>query len=279
VERNLDAEPLRVTGRDVDVAKRLRDVVGHGVAGLRCRRARRRGGEARHQPRRRARAQVVSRQLAGRQRDDFRAAIRLARSLERVDGERIALWGYSLGGGNVQALLIDEPEIAAVAVCVAPVVSGLRSLLHMGGPRHVLRLAAAGLRDGARALRGAEPWRVPATGPPGSRGLLNSPDSLPGFEAMTPADSSWRNALCARAALAPPYRLERKIRRIACPILYCIAEDDDVNPPELGKRAAERAPGGELKLYPGGHYDPFQGETLDRMAYDQIGFLRRALAG
>jgi len=217
--------------------------------------------------------------LAGRQRDDFRAAIRLARSLERVDGERIALWGYSLGGGNVQALLIDEPEIAAVAVCVAPVVSGLRSLLHMGGPRHVLRLAAAGLRDGARALRGAEPWRVPATGPPGSRGLLNSPDSLPGFEAMTPADSSWRNALCARAALAPPYRLERKIRRIACPILYCIAEDDDVNPPELGKRAAERAPGGELKLYPGGHYDPFQGETLDRMAYDQIGFLRRALAG
>jgi len=217
--------------------------------------------------------------LVGRQREDFRAAIRLARSLEGVDGERIALWGYSLGGGNVQALLIDEPGIAAAAVCVAPVVSGLRSLLHMGGPGHVLRLAAAGLRDGARALRGAEPWRVPATGPPGSRGLLNSPDSLPGFKAMTPADSSWRNALCARAALAPPYRLERKIRRIACPILYCIAEDDDVNPPELGKRAAERAPGGELKLYPGGHYDPFHGETLDRMASDQIGFLRRALAG
>jgi pimeloyl-ACP methyl ester carboxylesterase len=153
----------------------------------------------------------------------------------------------------------------------------MRSLLHMGGPRHVARLALAGLRDGLRALRGAEPWRVPATGPPGSRGLLNSPDSQPGFEAVTPPGSSWRNELCARAALAPPYRLERKTRRIACPILYCITEDDDVNPPELGKRAAESAPRGELKLYPGGHFDPFLGATFDQMAADQTSFLRRTL--
>lgn len=212
--------------------------------------------------------------LASRQRDDFRAAIRFARSLEGVDPARIALWGYSLGGGHVQSLLLGEPGVAA-AVCVAPVVDGTRSLLHMGGPRHVARLAAAGLRDGTRALRGAEPWRVPATGPPGSRGLLNSPDSLPGFKAITPPDSTWRNAICARAALAPPYRLERKTHRIETPILYCLTEDDDVNPPDLGKRAAKRAPHGELELYPGGHYDPFQGNTFNRMASDQTSFLRR----
>lgn len=215
--------------------------------------------------------------LAGRQRDDWRAAIRLARSLDGVDPARIALWGYSLGGGHVQSLLLDEPAIAA-AVCVAPVVDGLRSLLHMGGIPHVARLAVAGLRDGVRALRGADPWRVPATGPPGFRGLLCSPDSQPGFESITPPGSTWRNGLCARAALAPPYRLERKTRRIAQPVLYCIATEDDVNPPQLGRRAAESAPRGELQLYPGGHFDPLQGDTLERMAADQLEFLRRTLA-
>lgn len=215
--------------------------------------------------------------LAGRQRDDWRAAIRCARALDAVDPGRIALWGYSLGGGHVQSLTLTEPGIGA-AICVAPVVDGLRSLLHIGGARHALRLAGAGLRDGARALRGAAPYRVAATGPPGSLGLLTSPDSQPGFEAMTSAESSWRNALCARAALAPPYRLARKTRDIACPVLYCLTEDDDVNPPELGRRAAEAAPRGELRLYPGGHYDPFQGETRERMIADQLEFLRRSLA-
>jgi pimeloyl-ACP methyl ester carboxylesterase len=215
--------------------------------------------------------------LAGRQRDDWRAAVRCARSLDAVDPGRIVLWGYSLGGGHVQSLALTEPGIAA-AVCVAPVVDGLRSLLHIGGVRHVLRLAGAGLRDSARALRGAEPFRIAATGPPGSLGLLTSPDSQPGFKAMTTADSSWRNALCARAALAPPYRLVRKTRGIACPILYCVTEDDDVNPPALGKRAVGPAPRGELRLYPGGHYDPFQGKTFERMVADQLDFLHRRTA-
>lgn len=214
--------------------------------------------------------------LAGRQRDDWRAAVRLARGLHGVDPGRIALWGYSLGGAHVQALALSEPGIAA-AICVAPVVSGIRSLLHMGGVRHVARLARAGARDGLRALRGAEPFRVAATGPPGSLSLLNSPDARPGFDAMTAPGSTWRNELCARAALAPPYRLQRKARRIPCPILYCIVEDDDVNPPTLGRRAAESAPLGELRLYPGGHFDPFLGEIHERMAADQTEFLGRAL--
>lgn len=213
---------------------------------------------------------------AARQREDWRAAIAFARAQGDVDGDRIALWGFSLGGGNVQSLLLSEPRIAA-AICVAPVVDGVRSLLHIGGAAHVARLGLAGARDGLRALRGAEPYRVAAAGPPGSLAALNSPDSLPGFEAVTAPGSSWRNELCARVALAPPYRLARKAHNIACPILYCLTEDDDINPPELGKRAASRAPRGELRLYPGGHFDPFLGETHERMVADQVEFLDRVL--
>ena len=213
---------------------------------------------------------------AARQREDWRAAIELARSSGGVDADRIALWGFSLGGGNVQCLAIGEPRIAA-AICVAPVVDGVRSLLHVGGPAHLARLSLAGARDGLRALRGAEPYRIAATGPPGSLAALNSPGSAPGFESVTSTGSSWQNELCARAALAPPYRLARKTHRIACPILYCLTEGDDVNPPDLGRRAAERAPRGELRLYPGGHFDPFLGETFELMAADQVEFLERVL--
>ncbi len=207
-----------------------------------------------------------------RQRQDLRAGLAFARARPEVDATRTALWGYSLGGGNVQAVALEEPALAA-AICVAPVISGMRSLLHIGGPGHVGRLMGAGLRDVLRALRGAEPYRIQAAGPPGSLAALNSPDSVPGFAALTTQDSTWSNEICARVALAPPYNLARKVRRIPCPTLYCLTEQDDINPPELGRLAAERVPRGELRLYPGGHFDPFLGENLDRMAADQVEFL------
>jgi pimeloyl-ACP methyl ester carboxylesterase len=207
-----------------------------------------------------------------RQRQDLRAGLAFARARPEVDATRTALWGYSLGGGNVQAVALEEPALSA-AICVAPVISGMRSLLHIGGPGHVGRLMGAGLRDVLRALRGAEPYRIQAAGPPGSLAALNSPDSVPGFDALTTPGSTWSNEICARVALAPPYNLARKVRRIPCPTLYCLTEQDDINPPALGRQAAERVPRGELRLYPGGHFDPFLGENLDRMAADQVEFL------
>ena len=138
----------------------------------------------------------------------------------------------------------------------------MRSLLHVGGLGHVARLMVAGARDGLRALRGAEPYRIPAAGPPGSLAVLNSPDSAPGFAAITPPGSTWRNELCARVALAPPYSLARKVRRIPCPTLYCLTEDDDINPPALGRRAAERAPRGELRAIPRRPLRPVPGRDL-----------------
>jgi pimeloyl-ACP methyl ester carboxylesterase len=213
---------------------------------------------------------------AAHQRADWHAAIALARSLDGVDLRRLALWGFSLGGGHVQAVAIADPGIAA-AICVAPVVDGMRTLLHIGGPGHLAGVATAGLRDGWRGLRGADPYLVPAAGPPGSGAVLARPETLAEFEAATPPGSSWRNELCARAALRPPYLLERKVRRIACPILYCIAEDDEINPPALGVAAAARAPWGELRRYPGGHFAPLLG-GFEPVVADQIEFLRRTLA-
>jgi uncharacterized protein len=213
---------------------------------------------------------------ASRQCDDWRAALSFVRSLEWIDDRRIAIWGFSAGGGHVQLLAMTEPGIGA-AIGVAPLVDGARTLNYIGGLPLLARLGLAGVRDGLRALRGAEPYRVPATGPPGSGAVISSPEGLSGFESITPPGSSWRNEACARTFIAPPYRLARKVRHIPIPILYCITEGDDVTPPALGMQAAERAPFGELHTYPGGHFDAFLGETLERMAADQLDFLTRRL--
>ncbi len=219
------------------------------------------------------------RQLASpsRQRGDVRAALAFARSLDLVDPSRIALWGYSFGGAHVQSLALTEPGLSA-AICVAPVVDTQRTVLYIGGLAHMARLTLAGMRDGLRALRRAEPYLVPAAGPPGSGAVISTPQVSSGFEQVTPPGSGWRNEACTRVLLEPPYRLARKVRHIPIPILYCIAEDDDVTPPALGKRAAAAAPNGELRTYPGGHFDPFLDETFERMAADQVDFLARHLA-
>src|SRR5205823_8009911 len=141
------------------------------------------------------------------------------------------------------------------------------------GIGHFARLCAAGLRDVLRSTRGAAPYVIPATGPPRSMAVLNSADALPGYEAVTPPGFDWRNESLARSALRAPYRPGRAARRIGCPALFCINTEDGINPPELGIRAARRAPRGELRTYPGGHFDGFLGTTFDAMAADQTEFL------
>ena len=213
-----------------------------------------------------------------RQREDWRAALAWAGSLDEVDPTRIALWSYSMGTGHIQALAAEGVQVGAL-VCVAPLLSGRRSLLHIGGLGHVARLTVAGGRDMARRMRGAAPYLIPVAGDPRSLAVINSPDAVPGFAAITPPGSTWRNEVCARVALAPPYSLMRKVRRIPCPSLYCVFSEDDVNPPKLARRAAQRAPRGELREYPGGHFAPFSKATFEQVLADQVYFLRRVLVG
>jgi pimeloyl-ACP methyl ester carboxylesterase len=213
---------------------------------------------------------------SARQREDWRAAISYVGGRDEVDSARIAMWGYSMGTGHVQSLAVDGADVAAI-ICVAPLLNTRSSLLHSGGWGHLAKLTVTGVRDMTRAWRRAAPYRIPAIGKPGSLAVINSPDALPGMMAISPPGSIWRNEVCARVALSAPYELGRKVRRIDCPALYCVFEDDDVNPPELSRRAAQNVPRGELRTYPGGHFALASEDIFDRVAVDQIEFLRRHL--
>src|SRR5215208_487745 len=210
----------------------------------------------------------------GRQHDDYRAVIAWARQLDGIDPDRIVLWGSSFSGGHVLAVAAHDPRIAAV-ISQAPFTDAIPALMHVP-LKNAVRLTVTGLRDQLRGWRGRAPLLAPAVGEPGTLAAMTEPDAKPGFEAIVAPESLWRNEFAARLMLRFPfYRPGLTTAHLAMPLLVCVCENDTTTPPGSTIKAAHRAPRGELRRYPHGHFDFYSDPGV--MA-DQVEFLRRVLA-
>jgi len=78
-----------------------------------------------------------------RQREDWRSAVAVARTLPTVDPDRVVVWGTSFSGGHVLVTAAEDPRIAA-AVSQCPFTDGLASALAMD-PLTSVRVTALGL--------------------------------------------------------------------------------------------------------------------------------------
>ncbi|WP_102142541.1 alpha/beta hydrolase [Mycobacterium hubeiense] len=211
----------------------------------------------------------------GQQHDDYRAVVAWARQLDGIDPDRIVLWGSSFSGGHVLAVAADDPRIAAV-ISQAPYTDSIPALLKVP-LKNAVRLIAAGIADQLRAWRGRPPRLAPAVGPPGTLAAMTEPDAQPGFEAIVPPESLWRNEFAARLMLHFAfYRPGRKAPRLKMPLLICVCENDTTTPPGSTIKAAQRAPRAELRRYPYGHFDIYNDPQVKA---DQVDFLRRVVSG
>lgn len=215
------------------------------------------------------------------QRADYHAAIRYVRGLEGIDPQRIGLWGTSFSGGHVLDVTAEDSRIAA-AVIQNPHVdgrSGRAATMRSAGPIQIARLAWAGLRDQAHALLGRPPHRVRLVGPPGSLAMFTTPDALPGYRSILPAEPhDWEPAVPARIMLHARFdRPYRHAPRIHCPLLVCVCDRDRLSPPRPAVDVSDKAPHGELRRYPIEHFDLFTGPWFEQVISDQIAFLRRTL--
>ncbi len=211
-----------------------------------------------------------------RQHEDWHHAIAYARGVEGVDPARIAIWGSSFGGGHVIAVAAEEPELAA-AVSQVPHTNGLAALRAMN-PKSAAGLTALGIADQAAAIVGRGPVYTRIVGPPGSVAVMTAADAQPGFEAITPAGSGWRNDVAARIALrVAGYSPGKRAKDVRCPLLVQVADDDSVAPVQPAIEAAEAAPRGELIRYPLAHFEVYVGEAFERAVADQLEFLSRHL--
>jgi alpha-beta hydrolase superfamily lysophospholipase len=204
----------------------------------------------------------------GRQLEDWRAAIAFARSLPEVDGDRIATFGSSMGGGNALAVAAGDPGVAA-AISQVPFLD-IVTQAHRSSPRVTARTLAAA----------AQGRYLPAVGQPDEPALINSPGGEEGWRRVVAMgeDSRWRNRVSSRWLLGRPYRPVRHAAKLHCPWLVCVGEADRVAKPGPAIAAARRAPKGELRTYPGvDHFDIYDGPAHEALVADQLDFLKRHL--
>jgi pimeloyl-ACP methyl ester carboxylesterase len=200
---------------------------------------------------------------------DWRAAVAFARGLQGVDPAQIVLWGFSFSGGHVVQTAAADPQLAAtIALC--PMIDGLARVLGTS-PRVSAWLVPRALADqlGRHNL-------VPVTGQPGELAAMTLPGEADGFHAAVPAGSPWRNeispGLFLTVALHRPVTLAR---RLQVPLWVGLGERDVSVSRRAVERLASRAPRGELHRYPYDHFGAFLGDGPERVAADQIDFLRR----
>lgn len=208
----------------------------------------------------------------GRQLEDWRSAVAHARTLDGVDPERVVLWGTSFGGGHVLRTAARDPRVAAV-IAQCPFTDGLASSLAIA-PVTSAKVTARAVRDAIGARRGRAPLMVPTYGAPGATALMTSPDSAAGVEALVPAGLEVRSDVAARFALdIVRYFPGRDARRIAVPVHFAVCEDDAVAPTKATLRHAAKAPRGEVRMQPGGHFDIYVGEDFEHNVAQQLAFL------
>ncbi|HEU5158256.1 MAG TPA: alpha/beta fold hydrolase [Streptosporangiaceae bacterium] len=207
---------------------------------------------------------------------DWAAAIAYTRALPQVDPARIALFGTSFGGGYAIVSAARDPRIAAV-IAQGPFTSGVASALKIDLPG-LAKLVPVVLRDEWARIRHKAPVTVAIVGPPRSAALINSPGAVSGFLGLAPAGMDIPNEVAARLAPQVPfYRPGRHTKKVRCPVLFAICDKDLVTPPAATARYAARAPRGEIKRYPVGHFAIYHGEAFEKAVTDQLDFLRRHL--
>ncbi|MGW5452576.1 alpha/beta hydrolase [Nocardia sp. NPDC003979] len=214
--------------------------------------------------------------IAG-QLDDLRAAVAFARAHDRIDPERILLWGNSLGGAHAITVAATDPRIAAVVAQIP--FNGFPEKVEGRSAADNLALLAAIIWDTVRGKLRMRPYYIRMVGAPGELAVTASADAERHIATLTGGgETLWRNSIAPRALLSMMrYRPAESAARLTCPMLVCAAADDRETPLDTSRELAERAPDGRLRVYPGTHFTFYTEPALrTRVVADQIEFFRHA---
>jgi len=211
-----------------------------------------------------------------RHRHDIGAAIDFVRTLPGVDGDRVALWGTSLGAMHVLKVAAGRTDVAAVVV-QCPIVSGVAALRRLG-PGAMARLTPAIIDDAVRAGLGRGRRYVPIVGPPGSLAVVTVAGAQDGWDSTVDPGGGFDNRVAAANAIGIALTsAKRAARTIAAPLLVCVSQRETLMDPRHAEEVARNAPRGEARHYDGNHFDVYHPPLLDDLLADQTTFLQSHL--
>ncbi|MDF1821994.1 MAG: alpha/beta fold hydrolase [Alcanivoracaceae bacterium] len=210
----------------------------------------------------------------GREVEDWLAALAFVRQHDAVDAANVCLWGTSFSGGLVTVAAARDGNVQCI-IAQCPMMDGLASVLAVigyGGLGQGLKLTAHGLRDIGRSLLGMSPHYMASAGRPGDVAAMTAADCWDGYTALLPQDVP--NRVAARIAVSLPlFRPVARAAGVRCPALVLVCDKDTVAPARAAVKAAGRMARAEVKHYPVGHFDVYQGEALQQSLTDQLTFL------
>lgn len=214
-----------------------------------------------------------------RQLEDWRAAIAAVRDAGDLDGQRVAVWGSSLGAGHALVTAADDPALRAV-VAQAPLIdTSLEGEASFYGVAWAARIVVTGWLDLARTALGGEPLLIPAIAPAGGFGMIVDDDAYAAFERLVAPGSSYRNAVVAHSAFTfDDYDPSRRTGSIRAPVLLIASRSDRFAPFAAVEACAAERPGVALVEIPGDHFDVYSPPVAGRAAEAAVAFLRDALA-
>jgi dienelactone hydrolase len=203
---------------------------------------------------------------------DWEAALAYVRTLPDIATDRMGLWGSSFSGGHVIVIASRDRGVSAI-VSQVPFVDGITTA-YWTGLKHVMQATVASLTDVARMVTGRDPYYVPVVSDPDTFGLMNSPECKPGYMAIVPEDSEWRNECPARAVLELlVYRPVLNARAVKCPALVMMGEKDSLIYPKSVEKTASRMREVTLIHLPIGHFDIYVGDWFEKVVKTQADFL------
>jgi pimeloyl-ACP methyl ester carboxylesterase len=210
------------------------------------------------------------------QRHDVVAALEYLEARPEVDGERIGLWGTSLGGMNVVRVAADRDDIA-VAVVQCPIVHGPAAARRLG-LLSVLRLTPAIAEDLLRVVLRCGRRYVPIVGAPGSVAMVTATGAESGWQSTLPPDGHFDNRIAAADAVAMVMTsATRHARRIDAPLLVCICDRENLMDPACAALVARRAPRGVARHYDSDHFAIYHPPLVDQVLAHQTAFLQEHL--
>ncbi len=208
---------------------------------------------------------------------DWTAALAFARTLNGVDPTKAVAWGTSFAGGHVISLAGQGEPLAAI-IAQVPHVSG-PAAVRSTGLMPSLRVSRVGFRDQLRAWTGRTPVYVDSTGAPGQTAVMTSPDAVPGMDKLI-AESGLKlgdypTNVAARIVLKIGlYSPRRWAAGVRCPALVQIVDADAITPRRIAETTAARMSAPTVRVYPGGHFDPYVEPLFTSVIADQLSFLR-----
>lgn len=213
-----------------------------------------------------------------RQLEDWEAALRFVRGRDDLDGERIALWGSSMGGGHAIIVGARDGRVRAV-VAQAPLVdTRVEGEAAAIGAGTALRLVFTAWADLVRAIGADDALLVPAIGAPGSFAMIADAAAERAFEKLVGEGSTYRNAVAARSLLTfDDYNPAEQGAGLEAPLLLIASREDRFAGFAGAERFAASHPRARIAEVGGDHFDIYAPPQRDRAAALAADFLQQEL--